>query len=169
MLAGVATPAGAGTDATATLDIRKPLFTDRSVLRRVIALGSLSSLASAFTGPGLRFDRVGAALRWHYPTVTVTDGVMQGSALTVVVDGTIDQPSATLGLRGTAIPSYYGLNTAVGHIPIVGNLIGSGNTKAIQAIDFTVGGPIHEPRVQVSPLSAIAPGVLRDVVRKLKR
>jgi hypothetical protein len=99
----VATPAGAGTDATATLDIKKPLFTDRSVLKRVIALGSLSSLESAFTGSGLRFDRVGAALRWHYPTVTVTDGVMQGSALTVVVDGTIDQPSAP-DLRGTRSP-----------------------------------------------------------------
>jgi hypothetical protein len=139
------------------------------VLRRVIALGSLSSLETAFTGSGLRLDRIGAALRWHHPTVTVTDGIAQGSALAVVVNGTIDQPTAVLDLHGTLIPSYYGLNTAVGKIPLVGNLIGTGKDKAIQAIDFTVGGPIHEPRVQVQPLSAIAPGVLRDVVRMLRR
>jgi hypothetical protein len=167
---GTLTLAGtAAADLVATLDIRNPLFTEKSVLRRVIALGSLSSLESAFTGGGLRFDGVGAALRWLRPTITVTDGIAQGSALTVVVDGTIDQPSATLGLRGTAIPSYYGLNTAAGRIPVVGNLIGRGKEKAIQAIDFTVSGPIHEPRVQVQTLSAIAPGVLRDIVRKLRR
>jgi hypothetical protein len=169
VLAGTATPAGTRTDAAATLDIRRPLFTDRSVLRRVIALGSLSSLETAITGSGLRLDRIGAALRWRHPTVTVTDGIAQGSALAVVVNGTIDQPTAVLDLHGTLIPSYYGLNTAVGKLPLVGNLIGTGKDKAIQAIDSTVGGPVHEPRVQVQPLSAIAPGVLRDVVRMLRR
>ena len=155
-------------DVTATLDVREPVFTERSTLRRIVALGSLSSLESAFTGAGLRFERIGAALRWRHPTLTVTDGVAHGSALTLVADGTIDQPAATLDMRGTLIPSYYGLNTAPGRIPILGGLIGRGDEKAIQAIDFTASGPIHEPQVQVKPLSAIAPGVLRDVLRKIR-
>jgi hypothetical protein len=155
-------------DVSASLDVRNPIFTERSVLKRIVALGSLSSLESAFTGAGLQFERIGAALRWHHPTLTVTDGVAHGPALTLVADGTVDQPSATLDMRGTLIPSYYGLNTAPGRIPILGDLIGRGDAKGIQAIDFTASGPIREPQVQVKPLSVIAPGVLRDVLRKIR-
>jgi hypothetical protein len=43
-----------------------------------------------------------------------------------------------------------------------------GKAEAVQAIDFTVTGGLADPRVQVKPVSTLAPGVLRDLLQKLR-
>ena len=49
----VLTGTSAGGEITARMDVHDPVFTERSVLKRIVALGSLSSIESAFTGSGL--------------------------------------------------------------------------------------------------------------------
>lgn len=169
VLTGTVEPAATGTEVAATLHVRDTVLVRSPMLGRVVALASLSGIESALARNGVPFDRLGATLRYRDPTLSIVDGVADGPSLTLAVDGTIDPRAATADLQGTVIPSYYGLNTAPGRIPVVKNLIGRGDEKGIQAIDFTASGPLAEPRVQVKPMSAIAPGVLRDVLRKLRR
>jgi hypothetical protein len=62
-------------------------------------------------------------------------------------------------MRGTLVP-LYGLNNMFGQIPIVGLFLG-GSNEGLLGITYEVTGTTSNPRSQVNPLSAIAPGLLR--------
>ena len=55
----------------------------------------------------------------------------------------------------------YGLNNMFGQIPIVGLFLGGGSNEGIFGITYEVTGSTANPRPQVNPISAIAPGLLR--------
>ena len=84
----------------------------------------------------------------------------------MVIAGTVDWPKDAVDLKGTLIPSYYGLNTLPGRIPVVGRL--AGGSHGVQAFDFRITGPPADPHVSASALSSIAPGILRDLMRRLQ-
>jgi hypothetical protein len=44
-----------------------------------------------------------------------------------------------------------------------------GGREGVQVIDFQVRGTRADPAVTVNPLTSLAPGVLRDLLRKLGR
>ena len=65
-----------------------------------------------------------------------------------------------MNVRGTLVP-LYGLNNMFGQIPIVGLFLGGGSNEGIFGITYEVTGSTANPRPQVNPISAIAPGLLR--------
>jgi hypothetical protein len=170
VLAGTAQTTDGSLVLDATLDAQGAVLQRSPVLARIATLASLGGIRSALEGRGVLFDRVGATLRYREPALMIRDGLASGRSLAVAVDGTVDRRDGTADLHGTAVPSYYGLNTAPGRIPLIGEVVGgTGEAVGVQAFDFTVTGSLADPRVQVSPGSAIAPGVLRDALRKLRR
>jgi len=134
------------------------------LLARVTTLASIRGIASALEGNGIRFDRLEADLGMRDGKISIADAQAHGPAVDVRVAGTIDRTSATYDLRGTLVPSYAGLNAAPGRVPLVGRVL-TGGEEAIQAVDFTITGPLESPRVSVNPLS-LAPGALRDLFRR---
>jgi hypothetical protein len=93
--------------------------------------------------------------------------VARGPQMGITLDGTIDRVSDAVELRGTVIPSYYFLNEGADRIPVIGNIIGFATAGALQAVTFTVSGTRAEPVVSVNPLSSLAPGVMREWLRRL--
>ena len=71
-------------------------------------------------------------------------------------------------MRGTLVPSYYGLNAAGARVPVIGELLSGSQHAGIQAFDFTVQGPLASPQVRVDPITGLAPGLLRDIGRRLR-
>ena len=68
-----------------------------------------------------------------------------------------------LDLEGTMVPAY-ALNSVFGHIPLLGEIFTGGEKGGgVFAATFRMTGPIEEPVVSVNPLSALAPGILRNV------
>jgi len=139
--------------------------TQAPLLARVTTLASVRGIASALERNGIRFDSLDADVGIRDGKVSIADAVARGPALSVRVAGTVDRTSATCDLRGTLVPSYGGLNAAPGRVPVVGRVLTGGEEKAIQAVDFTITGPLQSPRVAVNPLS-LAPGALRDLFRR---
>ena len=135
------------------------------LLARVVTLGSVRGIANALDRNGIRFDSLDADVGIHDGKISIADAVARGPALSVRVAGTVDRTGASCDLRGTLVPSYAGLNAAPGRIPVVGRVLTGGEEKAVQAVDFTITGPLQSPRVSVSPLS-LAPGALRDLFRR---
>ena len=70
-------------------------------------------------------------------------------------DGAID-------FKGTIIPAY-GINAAVGNIPLFGEILTGGKGQGIFGLTFALGGSMANPKIQFNPLSAIAPGILRKI------
>jgi hypothetical protein len=85
----------------------------------------------------------------------------------LTVSGRVDHVAGTIDLEGTLVPSYYMLNEGVASIPVLGGMLGKVTGGALQAVTFTARGPRTDPVVTVQPLSSLAPGVVRDWLRKL--
>jgi len=137
------------------------------LLARIATLTSVSGIASALQGSGIAVRELRAGIAFRESTLTITDLVATGPSLSVQIGGTVERAGWTSALRGTFVPSYYGLNTAAARVPVLGKLATGTKGEGIQAFDFTVRGPISAPQISVSPLSSIAPGALRDVLRRV--
>jgi len=55
------------------------------------------------------------------------------------------------------------LNRIFGEIPIIGQILGNGRDRGLIGITFRVVGPFDQPRLEVNPISAIAPGIFRQI------
>jgi hypothetical protein len=56
----------------------------------------------------------------------------------------------------------YAINSILGNVPIIGPLFGGGS-QGLFAANYRVSGPSNDPDVTVNPLSALAPGILRQL------
>lgn len=150
------------------LEVEKVTLEHSPLLARIITLTSISGLEGALTGKGIRFDQVVGDLGFANDVMTIKDGAATGSTLRLLMDGTVDRKTSEADLRGTLVPSYYGLNEAAKYVPVLGNILG-GSEKALLTIDFTVKGPLDDPKISVKPLTSVAPGFLRDIVKRLSK
>ena len=148
------------------LELRDFTILRSPLLARIASLTSVSGIASALQGSGIAIRELRAGIASRGTTLTITDAVASGPSLSVLLSGTIERTGWTSALRGTFVPSYYGLNTAAARVPVLGKLATGGKGEGVHAFDFTVSGPVGAPQISVNPLSSIAPGVLRDLVRR---
>jgi hypothetical protein len=64
-------------------------------------------------------------------------------------------------MRGTFVPAY-GLNNMFAQPPILGFFLGGGQKEGLIGITYEVVGSPHAPTLRVNPMSALAPGILRE-------
>ncbi len=168
VLAGTVDTASPRDNLDSRLSLRGIRIRGAPWLLRLATLASLSGLQDAVSNGRLVFDRAGARLALRWPTLSFTDGVATASSLGLRADGTLQLESQRVQANGTLIPSYYGLNEGGTKLPIIGGLIGAVTGGALQAFDFGVTGAMATPDVKLQA-SSLAPGALRDLVRKLER
>ena len=65
-----------------------------------------------------------------------------------------------MDLSGTVVPSYT-VNQVLGNIPILGGLLTGGKDEGLFAANYKMNGSLEDPKVDVNPLSILAPGILR--------
>ncbi len=90
----------------------------------------------------------------------VRNGVVRGPLVGATIEGQMDYAREEIRMRGTFVP-LFGLNNMFGQIPIVGMFLGGGSNEGLLGITYEVTGQPGSPRIQVNPISAIAPGLLR--------
>ena len=163
---GTATPGDAGVVVDGHLELIDFTVLRAPILARVATLGSVAGLASALQGGGMKIAKLDADVRHAGTVFTIANGVASASSMAVLAAGTADHASRALAFKGTLVPSYYGINTGAARVPGLQAIVG-GRSEGLQAFDFRVSGTLDDPSVSVDPLTALAPGILRDVVRKL--
>ena len=57
----------------------------------------------------------------------------------------------------------YTINSAVGRIPLIGDLLVGDEGSGVFAATYRLRGPLDDPEVSVNPLAALAPGFLRNI------
>ncbi len=60
------------------------------------------------------------------------------------------------------IPAY-ALNSAISEIPVIGTIITGGPGEGVFALNYALKGTMRRPKFQINPVSAIAPGILRNM------
>ena len=133
------------------------------LLARLLAAMSLGGLQDLLSGEGIVFDRLSANLSLTGKTLTIEDGRISGGSLGLALEGQVGlEEAGELDLSGTVVPAY-GVNRTIELIPLVGELLTGGDGGGFIAFTYRATGPIDNPQVQVNPLSALAPGMLRRI------
>jgi hypothetical protein len=134
--------------------------TEAPALARILQVLSLTGIFSALNQEGLdfetfegEFDYFGGAL--HFPRARAF-----GSDLGITTKGYIYLQNDTVELSGTVVPSYT-VNQVLGKIPILGGLLTGGKDEGLFAANYKMTGSLEDPKVNVNPLSILAPGILR--------
>lgn len=109
-----------------------------------------------------RFDVANARIESGKGFLNVDEGILRGTEIGASFRGSIYDPNDQMDLTGTFMPGY-GINRLFGELPIIGALLGNGRDQGLIGITFRMQGPTKSPRVDINPLSAIAPGVFRSI------
>jgi AsmA-like protein/uncharacterized protein DUF3971 len=90
------------------------------------------------------------------------DAYINGPQLGATMRGTVDFKSQTVDLGGTYVP-LYGLNSALGAVPILGKILVGRQGEGVVGITFAIKGKLEDPTVLVNPMSVMAPGIFRQI------
>jgi hypothetical protein len=138
------------------INVRDFSIKGEAALERAAAGGPVGTQNGiAFSGLRAEFTRQSGQL-W------IRDGVVKGPTIGATIEGSIDYVGNSVRMRGTFIPMY-GLNNIFGQIPIVGLIIGGGSNEGLIGVTYEVVGTPGAPVLNVNPISAMAPGVLRKI------
>ena len=87
---------------------------------------------------------------------------IRGPLVGATMRGKADIRSRQVNIGGTYVP-LQGLNSAVGIIPGLGQLLAGPRGEGVLGITFAIRGPMNQPQVLVNPLSLVAPGIFREM------
>jgi len=130
-------------------------------MAQILALPSLTGVASMLAGTGLPFARLRGDFSYTGSRLTFERLLGFGEALGVTAEGWVDLDQDRLDLQGTVAPAY-ALNSLFGNVPIIGTLLGGGS-QGLFATNYRLSGASADPQVTVNPLAALTPGILRQL------
>ena len=91
----------------------------------------------------------------------MNDVQLRGPIIGAVLRGKADFKLQRLQIGGTYVP-LSGLNSAIGGIPILGQILAGPKGEGVFGITFAIQGPMSAPEVLINPLSTFIPGILRE-------
>ncbi|MEO1305782.1 MAG: AsmA-like C-terminal region-containing protein [Pseudomonadota bacterium] len=136
--------------------INAPFFT------QILSLASLRGLTDTLAGDGVLFSRIEAPITIGGGRYVIDGGRASGPALGLTVNGWVGTDGEGIDLNGVLVPSF-GVNSVLGGVPIIGDLIVGRQGEGIFSITYSVNGTLEKAQVAVNPLSAVTPGILRRI------
>jgi len=110
----------------------------------------------------IAFDQLRAPFAVGKGEFLLNDAYMNGPALGATIRGRVNFKTQTVNLGGTYVP-LYGLNSALGAIPILGGIFVGRQGEGVVGITFAIQGQLDDPNVLVNPMSVVAPGIFRQI------
>jgi hypothetical protein len=160
-LVGVARFKGARVDAD--FEVRRFVLRDEPAVRGLVAESAAvrqdPTLVTRIDASLVPFERLEARIARAPERLTIRDAVLSGPNVGLTVEGSIDS-GERLALTGSFVPAY-AINNFFAKLPLFGPILGGSSNEGLFAVTFRIGGTMNKPKVQVNPLSALAPGVFR--------
>ena len=153
----------AGGPFTGAFELKRFKVTEAPVLARVLQVLSLTGIFSALGQDGLDFVALDGKFRYYGGALEIKNARAVGSSLGITAEGSVYVEDATADLSGTVVPAYT-INNVLGNIPLLGPILTGGANEGIFAANYVVKGRLEDPRISVNPLSALAPGFLRNLI-----
>jgi hypothetical protein len=126
-------------------------------------------------GPGPRLQRAGVREQIPFDSMrapfsvghgqfVIEDADLRGPVLGAILKGKADFGAQWVDLGGTYVP-LQGLNSAIGFIPGIGQLLAGPRGEGVLGMTYAIKGPMARPQVLVNPLSIALPGILREMMQ----
>ena len=130
------------------------------VLAKVLSVASLTGIVGMLSGEGIAFSHLDAPFEYKNKVLEVEDAKAFGNVLGITMSGTYNWNNEEIKGEGVIAPAY-SINSFLGKIPLVGNLL-AGKDGTVFAANYSVSGTINDTDVSINPLSALSPGSLKD-------
>lgn len=140
---------------------------DAPILARLLTLASPTGVGDLLTGEGLWLDRLEMPFALRGDELQLKKGRMYGSQIGLTFEGKVDLDADTLDVEGTVVP-LYGINWTIGQIPVIGQFLRGNEGEGAFAASYSLRGPVDDPTIRVNPLTALAPGFLRELFAGLR-
>jgi len=163
VLTGMSDGSKSGTPWRGRMLITDFRIVEAPLLTRILSLGSLTGIVDAMQGQGITFARLEIPFRFRNKVLTLTRARAVGDALGLTATGQIDFARERLRLDGTIVPANT-INSMFGKIPLIGKILTGIKGEGVFAMTYDIKGPLNRPTVTVNPLTALAPGFLRDLI-----
>jgi AsmA-like C-terminal region/Protein of unknown function len=131
-------------------------------LAKVLTLASLTGLSDTLGGRGIEFKTVEVPFTLKRGIMDIKNGRAIGPGLGITLIGQAARNSGQINMRGTIVPSYT-LNSAIGKIPILGQILVGGKDQGLIGFNYRITGTVSNPKVTVARISGLAPGFLRHL------
>lgn len=153
----VLTPAPEPGSYDGVLGIDQVRVKEAPALAALLNTVSIVGLLEQFSGQGLHFGRVDARFRLTPDRLILLEGSAVGASVGISMDGYYRLADKRMDMQGVVSPVY------------LLNGIGEAFTRpgeGLIGMNYTLKGPSSDPDVSVNPLSALAPGFLREMFRR---
>jgi len=110
----------------------------------------------------VKFERGYAQIAKGPGSLKLANGVLRGPLIGSTFQGTLYDPDGRMDMTGTFMPAY-GLNRIFGELPLIGIILGNGRDRGLIGVTYRLEGDAKAPRLQINPLSVIAPGIFRSI------
>ena len=110
---------------------------------------------------GFRFKKLVLPFSTDRNFIRIGNALVKGTEIGATANGLIRKTDGAMDIGGTIIPAY-GVNAAIGQVPLLGDLLTGGRGQGVFGMTYALRGTLKKPKFIVNPLSAIAPGVLRS-------
>ena len=134
----------------------QPTTSARSKPEDKVFSATVDSGDASFQKMALNFVRRGEL-------VIIENGTLKGAIIGGTFSGTANLAQQALDMSGTFVP-VYALNNLFAKIPVVGLILGGGSSdEGLFGVTYRLTGNFNNPKFEVNPVSAIAPGVFRRI------
>ncbi len=140
-----------------TLRVTDVKIQDAPAIAALVNAVSIVGLLDELAGQGIQFTEVDARFRLSPSRVTLYESSAVGPSIGLSMDGEYDVPNGQLNMQGVISPVYL--------INQIGSLL-TRKGEGMFGFNYTLKGSAQAPTVQVNPLSALTPGMLRDIFRE---
>ena len=136
---------------------------DAPPLARVLSLLALTGIVESLQGEGIKFSTLDFPFTRRGDIIEIKDARASGTSIGLTASGTYQSGSQQLKIQGTIVPAY-ALNAVFGKIPLLGDILTGGESGGgVFAATYSITGDMDKTTVRVNPLSALAPGFLRNL------
>ncbi|MEL0438627.1 YhdP family protein [Phycobacter sp. K97] len=149
-------PAARAGEYDGRMTVRNTRIKDAPSMAALVNAISLVGLVNELSGQGILFAEVEAKFRLGATHLIVHESSAVGPSIGLSMDGNYNLNTTALDMRGVISPLY------------MLNAIGSVLTRKGEGLigfSFRLRGTADDPAVQVNPLSALAPGMFRELFR----
>ncbi|MEQ6204263.1 DUF3971 domain-containing protein [Sulfitobacter sp. HNIBRBA2951] len=149
-------PVGSGGAFDGTLVVEDVSIKDAPAMAALVNAVSVVGLVNEMNGNGIFFDEVEAKFRLTPGRMTLSRGSAVGASLGLSMDGVFATDTGEIAMQGVITPVYM-LNG-------IGSLL-TRKGEGLLGLNYRLSGAAKSPKVSINPLSVLAPGGLRDVLR----
>jgi hypothetical protein len=152
-----------GEDKAGTATVTDFVLRDEPAFRKLVAAGPTQPENVPVDPSSIRFQRASLAFERSPGALDIKDAVIYNTYMGLTTEGRVNFAHGDIDVSGTFVPAY-SVNTVLSKIPLVGVLLGGGQNEGVFGVSYRVHGPLSGPQLTFSPLSAIAPGILRKLL-----